>query len=151
MCYIIESDLTSEERNTIPDDEFGLPNERKYPLHDKKRVKSAISYFYKCPKKDRYELAYNIQKAAEKFNVDIGSNTEVAKYLDENTEESWNNYVLEMITKINYSDQFTVLEQTKAFNFFSIDLENDYHRFPNHWSPYFFISIMDMGKNSISI
>lgn len=118
MCYIIESDLTSEERNTIPDDEFGLPNERKYPLHDKKRVKSAISYFYKCPKKDRYELAYNIQKAAEKFNVDIGSNTEIAKYLDENTEESWNNYVLEMITKINYSDQFTVLEQTKAFNFF---------------------------------
>lgn len=118
MPYTIEATLSTKERNRLDDAQFGLPDERKYPLIDKKHVQSAISYFFKCPEKDRHELAINIQKAAKKFGVEIGPDTEVAKYLNESTEEAWNEYALEMVTMIEYSNRFVVMEQTKADGFF---------------------------------
>lgn len=118
MPYTIEATLSTKERNQLDETQFGLPDERKYPLIDKKHVQSAISYFFKCPEKDRHELAINIQKAAKKFGVEIGPDTEVAKYLNESIEEAWNEYVLEMTTMIEYSNRFVVLEQSKADGFF---------------------------------
>ena len=119
MSYSIESTLSSKERSSLDENQFGLPDERKYPLIDKKHVQSAISYFFKCPEKDRHELALNIQKAAKKFGVEIGEETQVAKYLNMNTEESWNSYALEMVAMIEYSDEHIVLEQSKVEAFFS--------------------------------
>lgn len=45
----MEAELSSKERNELDDSVFGLPEDRKYPLTDAAHVKSAISYFHKCP------------------------------------------------------------------------------------------------------
>lgn len=110
---ILEEELTTKERNSLQSKQFGLPKERKYPLNDAAHVKSAISYFYKCPEKDRAELAKNIEKAAKRFNVEIGSDTEVAKYLNIATEEYFTDVVTEMVLLIEDSDSRIVIEQTK--------------------------------------
>ena len=46
---IMEAELSAEERNELKASQFGLPEERKFPLIDDKHVRSAISYFHTCP------------------------------------------------------------------------------------------------------
>lgn len=79
-----EAAMKAKKRNSLPDDAFGLPSQRKFPLNDKKHVRLAIQMFKHCPEKDRKELAGNIKKAAKKFNMEIASNGTAADYLDEN-------------------------------------------------------------------
>ena len=46
---IMEAELSAEERNELKASQFGLPEERKFPLTDATHVRSAISYFHTCP------------------------------------------------------------------------------------------------------
>ena len=78
-----EADLSAKERNQLDDSQFGLPEDRKYPLNDGAHVRSAIKLFGHCPEDKRSRLAKNIRKAAKKFNVDINPDSLVAKYLHE--------------------------------------------------------------------
>lgn len=78
--------LTSAERNALPDSAFGLPDQRKYPLHDAAHVRQAIKFFNYCKPEDRAELAKNIIKAAKKHGVelstmDIGPKNVFSKYM----------------------------------------------------------------------
>ena len=50
---MLEAALPAKERNKLPDSAFGLPKERKFPLHDAKHVKLAVKMFGHCPEKDR--------------------------------------------------------------------------------------------------
>ena len=50
LKMIVES-LTQKERNKIPEELFGIPELRKYPLDSKKHVRSAIKLYYKYGKK----------------------------------------------------------------------------------------------------
>ena len=79
---ISESKLTSEERKALKDSDFGLPKTRQYPIHDKGHVHSAIRYFGSCPEDQRDELAKNIKKKADKFNIKINDNSLVHSYLE---------------------------------------------------------------------
>ena len=63
--------LTSKQRKQLPPEDFGLPKEKKFPIHDENHVRSAIAYFHTCPDKDKKELANNINRAAKKFNMKI--------------------------------------------------------------------------------
>lgn len=86
MEYILmENKLSTEDRNKLKKSQFGLPEERKFPLHDESHVKSAIRFFYKCPEKDKVRLALAIEKAAKKFNIEISKDSEISKYLENNT------------------------------------------------------------------
>lgn len=69
----IVKELSPEERRKLKDSHFGLPKQRKYPLHDKQHVVLSVRGFYKCPEENKPELAVNILKAAKKFGVNIGS------------------------------------------------------------------------------
>ena len=69
----IVQELTPDQRRKLKDNQFGLPNQRKYPLHDKQHVILSARGFYKCPEENKPELAVNILKAAKKFGVNIGS------------------------------------------------------------------------------
>jgi hypothetical protein len=82
MLY--ESKLSTEERNALSDKDFGLPDERKYPLHDVDRIKSAIRFFNYCPDDKKKELADNINKALKrnKLKVNVGTENEFSKYID---------------------------------------------------------------------
>ena len=68
--HIQEATLSTKERNKLDDSEFGIPELRKYPLTDKKHVRSAVSYFHKAPKKYKVQLAKRILRAAHKYGMD---------------------------------------------------------------------------------
>lgn len=77
---IMEAELSAEERNDLKASQFGLPEERKFPLTDAKHVRSAISYFHTCPEDKKAQLAKRIKSAAKKFGVEISPNSPITKY-----------------------------------------------------------------------
>lgn len=77
---IMEAELSTEERNDLKASQFGLPEERKFPLTDAKHVRSAISYFHTCPENKKPQLAKRIKSAAKKFGVEINPDSPVMKY-----------------------------------------------------------------------
>ena len=77
---IMEAELSAEERNNLKASQFGLPEERKFPLTDAKHVRSAISYFHTCPENKKAQLAKRIKSAAKKFGVEISPNSPITKY-----------------------------------------------------------------------
>ena len=77
---IMEAELSAEERNNLKASQFGLPEERKFPLTDAKHVRSAISYFHTCPEDKKAQLAKRIKSAAKKFGVEINPDSPITKY-----------------------------------------------------------------------
>ena len=67
--------LDAEERRELPDSDFGLPEEREYPMPDAAHVRAAEAYFRYAPENKRGELARNILKKAKKFGMDVRSQT----------------------------------------------------------------------------
>ena len=76
--YLME--MTKKERNAIPDSQFGLEKERKYPLDSAEHVRSAIKLFGHCPENRKHHLAKRIMAAAKKHGVEVKEDTEVYKY-----------------------------------------------------------------------
>ena len=109
----MEEELSTKERNGLPDSAFGLPNDRKYPLTDAAHVRSAISYFYKCPEKKKPQLATRIEQAAKEFSVDIGENAEIQKYLTKISNEAVESLLSTMEEYIDFSIHIdTVVESS---------------------------------------
>lgn len=81
MSKMMEAELSSKERNALDNSQFGIPEDRKYPLTDANHVRSAISYFSKAPNGKKRALAKRIKIAAAKFGVEINPDSDVAKYL----------------------------------------------------------------------
>lgn len=82
----MEATLTAAERRALKDSDFGLPNERQWPIHDESHVRSAIQNFHWCPKEKQRELAKNILKAMRKFgmqNVEVSQGNPFATYYPE--------------------------------------------------------------------
>ena len=69
--YIYLESLSQEERDKIHKNEFGLPNERKYPLDSEKHVRSAIKFFNYCKEQEEEQLASNIIRAIKKFDMKV--------------------------------------------------------------------------------
>lgn len=65
--------LNTEERRDLPDNVFGLPDRREYPMPDAAHVRAAEAYFRYCPESLRPELARNILKFAARYGVEIHS------------------------------------------------------------------------------
>lgn len=76
--------LTSEQRRNLPDDMFGLPDERAYPMPDASHVSRAITYFGSCSVKKRATLAKNINRFAKlyKMTVKLSSSSVFKPYAD---------------------------------------------------------------------
>jgi hypothetical protein len=81
---IEESELSTADRKELPTKVFGLPVDRKFPLHDEKHVSSAVTYFAKASKSKRKLLAKNINKQAKKFGmkIKVSSDNPFFKYAD---------------------------------------------------------------------
>lgn len=69
VTQALEADLSAAERRALPDSAFGLPEERKWPLHDEEHVRSAIQNFHWCPKDKQRTVAAAILKAMRKFGI----------------------------------------------------------------------------------
>ena len=85
-----ESAMKAAVRNKLSDDQFGLPEDRKYPLNDAKHVRLAVKMFGHCEEGKRKKLAGNIMKAAEKHGVSlkVGKDNPMAEYVPESMVEA---------------------------------------------------------------
>jgi len=84
MLFLNEKELSKEEREKLDDDDFGLPEKRKYPIHDKTHIRSAIQMFKHCKEEDKEELAKNIKKEADENDINISKDSALGKYIEEN-------------------------------------------------------------------
>ena len=81
---IEDLDITLEtSRANLKDSEFGIPEDRKYPLDSKKHVMSAIKLFGHAEESKKKALAKRIKTASKKYDIDIPESTQVYKYLSE--------------------------------------------------------------------
>ena len=53
----MDNRLSYEEKKELPDDVFGLPERREYPMPDAAHVRAAEAYFRYCPENLRPQLA----------------------------------------------------------------------------------------------
>ena len=67
----IISESFYEERKKLPDSEFGIPSQRKYPLHDEEHVRSAIKLFGHVDTEHEEELANNINKKIKEYGMKV--------------------------------------------------------------------------------
>lgn len=74
--------LDTEERREIPDSMYGLPERREYPMPDAAHVRAAEAYFRYCPEDLKPQLARAILKFAQRYGVDIKSQT-ILSYANE--------------------------------------------------------------------
>lgn len=94
--YSLEHKLSKSERDALPDDAFGISDERKYPLYtkkgnpDKTHIRSAMTLFEKCDPKKKYELANKILYAARKADIRIKKEAEWYTYTTEFQKENKN-------------------------------------------------------------
>lgn len=65
--------LDTEERKDLPDNMFGLPERREYPMPDATHVRAAEAYFRYCPDELKPKLAKAILRFASKYGVDVKS------------------------------------------------------------------------------
>jgi hypothetical protein len=82
---LTEKALTTEERNSLDYSQFGIPSIRKFPLHDKAHVITAIRYFNTVGRKYEKELAYNLIKAMNRYGIDksiVGDNNRLKTYIE---------------------------------------------------------------------
>lgn len=63
--------LTSAERKNLPDECFGIPESRSYPMPDAAHVRKAIQFFGDCPRNKKKELADNINRVAKQLKVQV--------------------------------------------------------------------------------
>lgn len=104
----------SVKRSELPDDVFGIPQERKYPMQDKQHVKAAIKFFNYVEPKYEEQLANRIIENMERYNIDtssIGDKNRLKKYIKESTMEG------------SYSNMRESLADDLAFMYF--ESEND--------------------------
>ena len=147
--YLFEAKLSSEERNYLPNSEFGIPSLRKCPMPDKAHVLAAIRMFNHVDPSHEEELAKNIIKKIRKFcmeaKVSVGEDNRFFKYWksagldkeskvkpkkkEENEESSTNESAkieedIILSDRINLSD-YIVSKHTKSLNDkFSIEENN---------------------------
>ena len=67
--------LDTSERRELPDNLFGLPERREYPMPDAAHVRAAEAYFRYCPEELKPKLAKAILKFAAMYGVDVESPT----------------------------------------------------------------------------
>lgn len=67
--------LTARERRELPDSDFGLPDQREFPLTDAEHVRAAESYFRYASDDRKPLLARKILEKAQEFGVEVESPT----------------------------------------------------------------------------
>ena len=82
---IFESEISYFERQNLLPSEFGIPDKRKYPIHDEDHVRAAVRMFNNCDPSEEKELAENIIKKINKFgitDIKVGAANRFKTYYD---------------------------------------------------------------------
>lgn len=86
MKVIFENKLSSKDRKELSDENFGIPEEKGYPLTDDDHVRKAIQFFKYCSPMKKTTLANNINKRAKDLGMTlkISKTNPFYKYADKN-------------------------------------------------------------------
>lgn len=86
-----ESSAEEMKRSELPDDAFGIPEERKYPLDTEEHVRSAIKLFNHVDNKYEADLAKRIITKMKEYNISditVGDKNRFSKYYKPVSESS---------------------------------------------------------------
>lgn len=80
-----EATLTAEQRKNMKSSDYGLPDQKKYPMPDEAHVRAAIRFFNHADEKDEKKLAAAIKRKIRDYGmtVKVGENNRFAKYYHE--------------------------------------------------------------------
>ena len=67
--------LNASERRALKDSDFGIPEDREFPMPDAAHVRAAEAYFRYAPEGKKAMLAHRILLKAKQFGVDVESET----------------------------------------------------------------------------
>ena len=84
MNFFNENKLSSENRKSLPSKEFGLPSQRKFPIHDAEHVMQAIRMFNNVEPNNEKELAHNILNKMSEYGIDrssVGKGNRLRNYI----------------------------------------------------------------------
>lgn len=76
-----EEKLSTDERKELSDDEFGIPEKRKFPLNDADHVEAAVRMFPYADASDKEALAKRILRKAHEFGMDTSGWDSINKYV----------------------------------------------------------------------
>jgi hypothetical protein len=97
LLQVLETKIDTKSRKDLPNDAFGLPDDRKYPLIDEEHIKKAIQMFKHCPATKRLTLAKNINKQAKtyKLKFKVSEDSIFYKYADVDILKEDSAYIIE--------------------------------------------------------
>lgn len=83
LTTALEARLTKKDKENLPDEMFGIPSKRKFPLHDKDHIFTAIKFFKFAKESDRKELAENIIRRMKELDMPINfkEKSTISKYI----------------------------------------------------------------------
>lgn len=84
ISVLNEAKLKTSKRNELPDEEFGIPSTRQYPLNDKSHVEAAIRMFNHVDPIHEKELSKNIKIKMKKYGIPsdtVGDDNKLKKYM----------------------------------------------------------------------
>lgn len=84
LMTIKEAKLSEKERQSLPDSAFGIPEEKKFPMHNKEHVILAIKFFNTAEDKYKKQLAKRIFERMKECNLSIniiGEKNKLRNYL----------------------------------------------------------------------
>lgn len=146
---ITEEALSSKDRKAIPDSDFGIPEERKFPLNDENHVLQAIRMFNHVEPSKEKELADRIMKKITAFgmkDVQAGEDNRFIKYFKVVTEnllfdrdnlkinfDKWGkdeNHNILFITGFSGAGKTTIADKVKDDDTIIISLDTLYNGHP---------------------
>lgn len=88
--------LNKKMRDILPDSEFGIPENRSYPLNDKNHVIKAVQFFRYVPADKKKILADNINRKAKQLGMKLSvkEDSPFYKYADKSILRESNEYLL---------------------------------------------------------
>ena len=89
-----ESKISTKQRDSLKDSDFGIPDKREYPLTDEEHVRKAVQMFSYADESDRHELAERIVLKAKKFGMNWENWLWIRRYLP----DSYKQHIQESVT-----------------------------------------------------
>jgi hypothetical protein len=100
--------ISSKDRKALPNEIFGLPEDRKFPLTDEAHVRKAIQYFKFAPPAKRVVLAKNINARAKELGMrlKISKMNDFYKFADKLIvrESAYDDYEFQRLVEIGQGD-----------------------------------------------
>ena len=123
---LFEASMSSSERKSLNDSDFGIPDQRKYPLNDEAHVRSANKMFNHVDSEHEAELAKRIKSAMKKFgitDVEVGKANKFSKYYSQKKSVNEATVTIKNITKV-VSDKDGYKRCKKVFDAMSKEDQN---------------------------